>query len=172
MSTQTVTKSKLLRLIKGKQGELANLMKRAKDNFTHKAEEDPPFKFSEQMNEWRTTSEYLSRLRAILQKSNAQSMIKVGDNEISVSHAISRLAEVKAELAFYSELVSKDGLKEEKPSFSGRYMGETGETKVIIWKSALSAQGLVEKQDALRSEVEELNDALEEHNASTRVQLS
>lgn len=93
---------------------------------------------------------------------------KLAQANVNIAEKLIRLAEAKAELAFWNEFVGYAGQKEEKASKSVYKKGQYEEVEYII-RSTIPSKEVLERQEKSQKEIESLQDEIDNYNATTQI---
>lgn len=166
-----LTISQGLRRVKKCKGRLAELTARAAASVSYEAANKPPFDFSATRTEVAKVREELIELEAGIARANATATIAVDDRRMTLAEAIRRLQELKAEMAWLSQLALRAGTERvadtEWDEASQRSVRRTRE---VLWVSELSEPERAAELESLRDHFERLNDAVEAANHRTAIE--
>ncbi len=167
------TVSQALRAIKRQKGRLAELTARASAVVSYEAGKKPSFDFSATRTEIGQARETLIRLESAVANANATTEVTWGDRAVTLSEAIRRLQECKAEIAWLSGLQLKSGSERHSEiDFDEDTGRNVRKQREVTYESCLTEPERVAQIEQLRLRFEELNDLVEAANHRTRIRLT
>ena len=178
---EAMTISQGLRTLKRLRGELATAQQRVQRSSSWQKGKEPEYSFDESLNEYYRLSSEVERLHARILRANAVTTVmddgegetevmpggptlKV-EEEITLSQANLRLAEIKGQIALLSGLNLQRGEVEREHTYGGYGTVQTAQ-QPLVYESAMTERDRDERVKKLRGHFERLNDALERVNHS------
>jgi len=166
----SLTVSQALRRVKKCKGRMAELTQRAAGVVSYEAGKKPDFDFKVLRGEVASVREELVTLEAAVAKANALATVSFEGRHVTVAEAIRRLQELKAEMAWVSNLHLRSGTERQGEAEWDEELGRSvRRSREVTYVSELSEPGRVAELDALRDRFERLNDAVERQNHTTLV---
>ncbi len=166
-----MTIAQALRRIKKLKGRMAELTARAAGSVSHLVDKKPAFDFQATRQEIGTVREELIKLEAAVTRANATAKVEYDGRAMTISEAVRRLQEIKAEIAWLAQLSLREGTEVRQDvdydALTGRNVVRKIETTFV---TALAETQRVAEIDALRDRFERLNDAVESANHRTSVE--
>lgn len=179
---ESMTISQGLRTLKRLRGELAVAQQRVQKSSSWQKGKEPEYKFQESWDEYERLSGEVAHLHARILRANATTLVvdvvaeksevvpggptlSVGE-EITLSEATLRIAELKGMIALLSGVNLQRGEVEREPTYDYR-TGSHLAQQPIVFESALLERERDERVKQLRGRLERLNDALERVNHTT-----
>lgn len=163
MNAQNLTISQAMRVLKRLRGELAIAQQRMPASSSWQKGKEPEYKFGEITGERDRLSREVTSLHSRILRTNAATRLQDGDEEIYVSEAILRLAEIKGEISLLSGLNLRRGEVEREPVLN--YHGDVVVNQPpLVFESAMSERERDEKVKELKAHFEHLNDEVEKAN--------
>lgn len=105
MSEMTIAQA--LRYVKKLKGRIDEARKRAADHVSHAQAETPAFDFNEQLDRATKASDELAKIQGQLAAANAATVVNYGGENITLSHAVRLLQELRSRIAWVKALSVK-----------------------------------------------------------------
>ncbi|MDO8584035.1 MAG: hypothetical protein Q7R83_02540 [bacterium] len=160
----------VLRKVKSLKGRMAALQARAAECVSHIKEKPPVFVFTDVEKELSETREELIRFGEILDRANVETEIDFRGKAMTLTAAIRRLQEIKGQIKWFASLSIREG---EETTHENDYDEPTGRPirrKIVTtYVSAVGIAERVKRIEALQKDFDELNDAVETTNMTTKV---
>lgn len=159
-----ITISRALRQMKKLKGEISRLSSRLSSCVSWKNGETADFQFDTVLSERDAKVRELTALRARVAAANATAAVRVGDETVVLIEAIIRRDEIKGRLVLFEGLSARRGSEQVHLGYD-----EVGRAsyKEVRWESAFTEPERVAKLDAMRTEIDELNELIETANHRT-----
>ncbi len=165
-----VSVAKALRLRKALKGEVAELGRRAEGCVSWQDGKDKDFDFATVNGQRKEKIQSLVRLEAALARANVNATLSWQGRDISLAEAIRTLAELKSEVTFVGSLQLQRGPQKVA---TGEYdPNHRPVFATVQWTAAYTEPERVALLAELRGQCEALNEALEEANHRTMVDLA
>ncbi len=168
MSQPTV--SQTLRRVKKLKGRMAELQARAASVVHYETTKKPDFDFDALRKDLAKVRDELVGLKGAIDVANATAKVKFGDRDIPVAEAVTRLQELKAELAWLPTLHLRYGVESQAETDYDEATGRpVRRTREVTYVSGLTEPQRVAELERLRDCFDRLNDAVERSNHVTPV---
>jgi hypothetical protein len=159
-----VTISQALRYASKLKSQISEARSRAASSLSHKKDEETAFSFSEMLERADNLSYDLAKLQGKLAVANATAIVKYNEQDITLSHAIRILQELKGRIAWVKALPSLATeivvtYESDYDELQSKYVRQKIETCCSLpeAKKAALADHLQEEFDALNGAVETIN---------------
>lgn len=164
--SQSLTVAKGLRVAKKLAGHVAELQGRLRGASSWRESQPPAFDFAATLVAHDAAVDELVTLRSRIARANAFTTLSHRGCELTVAEAIRRADELKGRAVLLASLDLSAGERREATDYDdrGRPVYETVR-QVAVWTPAERAA----RVEAIRAELEELVDAIEEVNHQTRL---
>lgn len=164
--SQSLTIARALRSAKKLAGVIAERQSRLKAAASWREGQPTAFNFADTLAEHDAAVDELVCLRSRMALANASTTLEHHGRELTLAEAIRRTEELKGRAALFAALTLTAGERREVVEYDerGRPVYETVR-QVAVWTEAERAA----RVEAIRAELEELVDAIEEANHRTRL---
>jgi hypothetical protein len=166
-----VSISQALRYASKLKNQISEARKRAESSLIHKSGEETAFSFSEMLTKADTASNDLAALQGKLAAANAANTVEYKGNQISLSHAVRVLQELKGRIAWVRGLpcqITETSVNQERSwdDTTDKYVLKTSTTIC-----ALPEAKRAELADALQEEFDSLNGSVELTNQMVKLTI-
>lgn len=170
MSTKTLTIARALREVKKLKGEIATLTQRLVGSSTWLETRKPDFEFGATLTERDAKVARLVALKAAIGRANSAAKVEHRGVSLSLAESILRLDELKGRKSLFAGLQLR---RETERQHTGDYDANGRPVyEVVAWQSVWSEPERAQKLEEIQTEIDELNEALEECNHRTPVDVS
>ena len=165
----TLTLSQALRRVAELKGEIKEHTSRASGNVCFVQEQEPVFRFEEEIMLRAQALEEMIRLEAAIAEANAVTKIEFEGRKMAIAEAVRRLQEFKGEIAFYASLQIREGKTSHREPEFDEHERRVMRTVETVYVSLLSERSRVAKVAELRKRFSALNGLVESANHRTEL---
>lgn len=163
----TVSIARALTLISRTKGKVSELTTRAKGLSSWIEGQELPFQFEEVNAQRLAAVEELLALKTAVAKANACTTLEWKGTSLTIAEALFRLSELKGELSFVSGLTLRQGVSRQRLD----WCDERTEIEKITYVAVMTEPERVACVEALREDIDALQEAVNEANYRKKVKL-